>query len=302
MSNEAELTTVNYEEENEPILPDGWSEGDDFFADPKTWSGASDASGQTTDEPSELESIRAEMGSEEALTTGEAEDASGQSAEEETADTASGQTEVPAKPSRILKLKVNHQDQEVDIDSMSDEELISALQKSRAFDAMKDDQMKAKYREVYQDQIDAGMTEAAARMIAANECGGKTYSLKDPEPAPASEPTPAPVAPLPQKATPPVRDLAKELKQLRQMYPDFKETPDEVAIAYAGGADLLTAYVAYREKQTSKAAASLRRENEVLKQNAASAARAPVKGVTGGGATDTKPKNNLLAGFDSDDW
>lgn len=301
MSNEAELTTVNYEEENEPILPDGWSEGDDFFADPKTWSGASDASGQTTDEPSELESIRAEMGSEEALTTGETEDAGGPSAEEETEDTASGQTEVPAKPSRILKLKVNHQDQEVDIDSMSDEELISALQKSRAFDAMKDDQMKAKYREVYQDQIDAGMTEAAARMIAANECGGKTYPLKDSEPE-APAPEPSPVAPLPRKETPPARDLAKELHQLKQVYPDFKVLPDEVAIAYAGGADLLTAYVAYREKQTSKAAASLRRENEVLKQNAASAARAPVKGVTGGGATDTKPKNRLLVGFDSDDW
>lgn len=301
MSNEAELTTVNYEEENEPILPDGWSEGDDFFADPKTWSGASDASGQTTDEPSELESIRAEMGSEEALTTGEAEDASGQSAEEETEDPASGQTEEPAKTSRILKLKVNHQDQEVDINSMSDEELISALQKSRAFDAMKEDQNKARYREIYQDQIDAGMTEAAARMIAANECGGKTYALTDdPTPAPAADPTPVPAPKVPAPAH--ARDLAQEIKQLKQLYPDFKETPDEVAIAYAAGTDLLTAYVAYREKQTSKAAASLKRENEVLKQNAASAARAPVKGVTGGGATDTKPKNNLLVGFDSDDW
>jgi hypothetical protein len=301
MSNEAELTTVNYEEENEPILPDGWSEGDDFFADPKTWSGASDASGQTTDEPSELESIRAEMGSEEALTTGEAEDASGQSAEEETEDPASGQTEEPAKTSRILKLKVNHQDQEVDINSMSDEELISALQKSRAFDAMKEDQNKARYREIYQDQIDAGMTEAAARMIAANECGGKTYALTDDStPAPAADPTPVPAPKVPAPAH--ARDLAQEIKQLKQLYPDFKETPDEVAIAYAAGTDLLTAYVAYREKQTSKAAASLKRENEVLKQNAASAARAPVKGVTGGGATDTKPKNHLLVGFDSDDW
>ena len=301
MSNEAELKTLTYEEEAyEPILPDGWSEGDDFFAGPKSWSGSTGASDETNGERSELETIMAETGSEDALTTGETEEAGGPSAEVETDDTTSGQTEVPAKPSRILKLKVNHQDQEVDIDSMSDEELISALQKSRAFDAMKDDQMKAKYREVYQDQIDAGMTEAAARMIAANECGGKTYSLKDAEPAP--EPAPAPVAPLPQKAAPPVRDLAKEIQQLRQLYPDFKATPDEVAIAYAGGTDLLTAYVAYREKQTSKAAASLRRENEVLKQNAASAARAPVKGVTGGGATDTKPKNNLLVGFDSDDW
>ena len=90
---------------------------------------------------------------------------------------------------------------------------------------------------------------------------------------------------------------------MKALYPDFSEVPDEVARAYADGANLLTAYVAYREKQTSKTAASLKKENQVLKQNAASAAKAPVKGVTGGGATDTKPKNDLLAGFDAyGDW
>lgn len=291
---EDELTTVSYEEEDyEPIVPDGWTEGDDFFADPNTWGGVTEQSGQTAESQSELESIAAEMGTEEAPTTGETEETEGQSAEEETVEPESGQTEEPVKPSRILKLKVNHQDQEVDINGMSDEELIEALQKSRAFDAMKDDQMKARYREVYRDQIDAGMTEAAARMIASHECNGKTYSLEDTaETAPVEAPTPTPVA----------RDFALEVAQLKELYPDFKETPDEVALAVAKGTNLLTAYVAYREKQTSKAAASLKKENEVLKQNAASAAKAPVKGVTGGGATDTKPKNNLLVGFDNDDW
>jgi hypothetical protein len=161
---------------------------------------------------------------------------------------------------------------------------------------MKDDQMKARYREVYQDQISAGMTEAIAKMVAANECNGKTYSLEDTvEDAPAA-------APAQQPAAAPVRDFALEVQKLKALYPEFKETPDEVALAVAQGTDLLTAYVAYREKQTSKAAASLKRENEVLKQNAASAAKAPVRGVTGGGATDTKPKSNLLVGFDEDYW
>ena len=294
---EDELTTVNYEEEDyEPMLPDGWSEGDDFFADPTTWSGNASESGQTEEPQSELESIAAEMETEEAPTTGEAEETEGQSAEEETAEPESGQTEEPVKNSRILQLKVNHQNQEVDINSMSDEELIEALQKSRAFDAMKDDQMKARYREVYQDQISAGMTEAIAKMVAANECNGKNYPLEDAvEDAPAAEP-------VQQPAAAPVRDFELEVQRLKALYPDFKETPDEVALAVARGTDLLTAYVAYREKQTSKAAASLKRENEVLKQNAASAAKAPVRGVTGGGATDTKPKNNLLVGFDEDYW
>ena len=199
------------------------------------------------------------------------------------------------KNSRILKLKVNHTEQEIDINALSDEELIARLQKSAAFDAMKDDQMKAKYREIYNEQIDAGMTEAAARMVAANECGGKAYPLEDPAPETVEE--------QPQATAAPARDTIAELAQLKALYPDFSEVPDEVARAYANGASLLTAYVAYREQQTSKTAASLKKENQVLKQNAASAAKAPVKGVTGGGATDTKPKNDLLAGFDSyGDW
>lgn len=288
---EDELMTTGTEEED-AILPDGWSEGDDFFADPATWSGNAKAPDEATETPDEAESTEPDPVTEEAPTTGEPEETEGRSAEPETEDPASGQTEEAVKSPRILKLKVNHEDREVDINSMSDEELIEAFQKARAFDANREKQNKEKYRQVYQDQIDAGMTEAVARVVAANECGGKSYSLTD-----AQETAPEEVQ---EKA--PERDFLLEVQQLKALYPDFKETPDEVAMEVAKGTNLLTAYVAYREKQTKKAAASLKRENEVLKHNAASAAKAPVKGVTGGGATDTKPKNDLLVGFDSDSW
>lgn len=293
---EDELMVDGNAEEFEALLPDGWSDGDDFFADPSTWSG----NAKQTDEPVEQqepdESTDAETGVEEAPTTGDTEDPDNRSAESEAEQTESGQTQEPVKNSRILKLKVNHAEQEIDVNALTDEELIEKLQKSAAFDAWKDDQMKAKYREVYNEQIDAGMTEAAARMVAANECGGKIYPLEDSAP-PAAEET------QPQVAAAPSRDTVSELKQLKALYPDFTEVPDEVARAYADGANLLTAYVAYREKQTSKTAASLKKENQVLKQNAASAAKAPVRGVSGGGATDTKPKNDLLSGFDAyGDW
>lgn len=292
---EDELTTINYETEDESFLPDGWQDGDDFFADPSTWSGAAQQTGQSEETQSEEESTEVDMETEEALTTGETEETDGQSAEQETDDT-SGQTEEPAKRSRILKLKVNHEDQEVDIESMTDDELIAALQKSRAFDALKDEQAKARYREVYHEQVAEGMTPAAAKLVAANEVGGKNYPLEDTaEPEKPSTPAPITQQPMP-------RDFKAEVDQLKALYPDFKEMPDEVAKAAANGANLLTAYLAYREKQTSKAAASLKKENEVLKQNAASAAKAPVKGVTGGGATNTKPQHRLLDGFDSDSW
>ena len=291
---EDELTTPCYEEESDNLLPDGWSESDDFFADPSTWSGAVKQSDETAEPQPEEESTEAGTESEEAPTTGETEETDGQSAEPETDEPASGQTEEPAKSPRILKLNVNHgkQDREVDINGMSDDELIERLQKAEAFDALRDKQMKDQYRKTYQDQIDAGMTEAVARVVAANECGGKSYSLTDdPDSAPAEV-----------EEKPAERDFTAEVQQLKALYPDFQVTPDEVALEVAKGTNLLTAYVAYREKQTQKAAASLKKENEVLKHNAAAAAKAPVRGITGGGATDTKPKSDLLVGFDSDDW
>ena len=291
---EDELMIPTPEEEDAAFLPDGWQEGDDFFADPSTWSGAAQQTGQSDETQSEEESTEDGMETEEAPTTGEAEETGDQSAEQET-DETSGQTEEPVKRSRILKLKVNHEDQEVDIESMTDDELIAALQKSRAFDALKDEQAKARYREVYHEQVAEGMTPAAAKLVAANEVGGKNYPLED-----TAEPE-KPSTPAPTVQTP-TRDFVQEVQQLKALYPDFKEMPDEVAKAAANGANLLTAYLAYREKQTSKAAASLKKENEVLKQNAASAAKAPVKGVTGGGATNTKPQHKLLDGFDDDTW
>lgn len=293
--NEEELMTTNPEEEYSDFMPDGWQEGDDFFADPSTWSGASQQSGQTEETHTEEEPIEDGEVTEEVPTTDETEETTGQSPEQETEE-QSGQTEEPAKRSRILKLKVNHKDQEVDVESMTDDELIEALQKSRAFDAMKDEQAKARYREVYHEQVSEGMTPAAARLVAANEVGGKNYPLEDTvEPEKPSTPVEAPAKPT--------RNFVEEVNQLKALYPEFKEMPDEVAKAVSNGANLLTAYIAYREKQNSKAAATLKKENEVLKQNAASAAKAPVKGITGGGATNTKPTNDFLKGFDSyGDW
>ena len=300
---EDELMIPTPEEEDAAFLPDGWQEGDDFFADPSTWSGASQKTGQSIETQTEEESTEDGMETEEVLTTDRTEETADQSAEQETEE-QSGQTEEPVKRSRILKLTVNHGDPfDFDVDKATDEELIPLLQKGYAFDAIKaerekakDEQAKARYREVYHEQVSEGMTPAAARLVAANEVGGKNYPLEDTaEPEKPSTPAPITQQPMP-------RDFKAEVDQLKALYPDFKEMPDEVAKAVSNGTNLLTAYLAYREKQTSKAAASLKKENEVLKQNAASAAKAPVKGVTGGGATNTKPSPGILKGFDDDAW
>jgi hypothetical protein len=296
---EDELMIPAPEEEDEAFLPDGWQEGDDFFADPSTWSGASQKTGQSNETQTEEESTEDGMEPEEVPTTDQPEETADQSAEQDAVE-ESGQTTTAEKRSRILTLMVNHGDPfDFDVDNATDEELQALLQKGYAFDAVKaerekakDEQAKARYREVYHEQVAEGMTPAAARLVAANEVGGKNYPLEDAaEPEKPSTPDSNPVAP--------VRNFMAEVEQLKALYPEFKEMPDEVAKSVANGANLLTAYIAYREKQNSKAAASLKKENEVLKQNAASAAKAPVRGVTGGGATNTKPQNDLLKGFDS---
>lgn len=137
---------------------------------------------------------------------------------------------------RTYRLKVNHEEKEV---TLSDEEVVARLQKSYAFDAMKE----------------------------------------------RREGT---------------RDLGAEVRQLQRLYPDFKEMPDEVAHLAAQGESLLTAYAVWQGQQAQKAAESLREENRVLKQNASAAARAPVKGVSGGG--NNAKQSEFERGFDSIAW
>jgi len=311
--NEDELMVTDLVEEDDTMLPDGWSEGDDFFK-VDSWSGGTSqadeseegaedaATGEDSDTQTEEDGLT--------MTDDDSTEEQDRSADAEPEEEPSGQTEPAAKAPRIVKLKVNHEDRDVDIDSMSDDELKAWGQKAAAYDRYLEKQAKAKYIAAFQDEVRNGMTEAHAHMVASHVTG-RSFELTEEEKSDTSfaaelediYAAPKETEPPKAKETAPAqeRDLAAEVEQLRALYPNFTEMPDEVAKAVANGANLLMAYIAYKEKQTSKAAASLKKENAVLKQNAAAAAKAPVKGVTGGGAAP-KPKSDLLAGFDSDDW
>jgi hypothetical protein len=104
-----------------------------------------------------------------------------------------------------------------------------------------------------------------------------------------------------QVSNPPARDFAAEVRELWSMRPELKGTtiPSEVAKAAAEGQNLSLAYFAYEAKQAKATAEQLRQENNTYTQNAATAAKAPVKGVSGGGATNVQPEDLLLKGFDS---
>lgn len=286
-----ELMTTGIGEEYEPMLPDGWQEGDDIFADADNWSG--DADGQTAVEGATDQTETTEEAAEVPTTDAETENGEAQNAEEAQPEALPTEP-TPAPNQRILKLRVNHTEHEVDVNQLSDEALVERLQKAAAFDAMREQQNKQKYRQIVQDQIYAGMTEDAAHMVATHKLG-KSYPMEDQAPAPAA----APEASAPTPAAP-ARDLRAEVAQVQALYPDFKGVPAELVNEIVTGKPVLTAYVEYRERQNAQAAASLKKENAVLKQNAAAAARAPVKGVTGTGSPGTKATDPFLAGFNAD--
>ena len=111
-------------------------------------------------------------------------------------------------------------------------------------------------------------------------------------------------------ATPPVktpaaRDFKSEVAELLSAKPELRgqKLPDAVVqAAVTGNKRLINAYMDWQDAQRTAELEALRKENNTLKQNAASAAKAPVRGVTQGGKTDMTPDDPFIRGFDSDDW
>lgn len=275
------------------LLPDGWEEGMSLFDE-----GVKDLPEEmdASEEESDAEFLRREAGEDDAPTQSNDSESGDQSAGVEEAADPTGQsapTDTP-KP-KTYHLKVNRKEMDVEL---TDDEVLSRLQKSYAFDALKEKEQKQLYRKVYQEEIDAGMTERSARQTAKAEAGGE-YSLTDEEEtdtAPADEQEHEPTSTL--------RDYSGEVAQVLALYPQYRDKgiPNEVIAKTFDGTTLLAAMSAYQSALDAKTAASLSRENKILKQNAASAAKAPVKGVSGGGTVKTQKKSAFEEGFDSDPW
>lgn len=99
-----------------------------------------------------------------------------------------------------------------------------------------------------------------------------------------------------------------EVSAMLELYPELKdklgrggEIPREVLeICAKTGVTLRTAYAEYEVRQAKAEIERLRKENQILRQNAAAAAKAPVKGAAAG-SSDTKGKDPFLEGLLSDD-
>lgn len=302
-------------EDDETILPDGWTEGDDIFAEDE-WDEETAADEQP--EESDEESKEGAADEEDTAPTPE-QDAESDVREENKEETVpTPEQESKETPNKLkFKARVDREDLDVELDVS---ELPTVWQKAQATDrsqaraaAMSSTVEKveaAAHRHGY-ESIDAFLEDYHNKAVKAEvdrlvdkgideEIANDMASRKF---AQVAAPTTA--KPAASNAHTNQRDFAAEVSMLMQARPELrgKTLPAEVTeAATKGGKNLLVAYSEYEVKQAKAEAENIRKENNILKQNAAAAAKAPVKGSSGGGATDTKPKDPFLEALESDDY
>ena len=104
------------------------------------------------------------------------------------------------------------------------------------------------------------------------------------------------------QAAPGERDYGSEVQALYEARPELRgeALPDEVLQACVKGQKLTDAYSQFAKARHAESK-QLRRENRVLRENAKSAAKAPVRGVSHGGSVSNKPEDPFLRGF-NESW
>lgn len=137
--------------------------------------------------------------------------------------------------------------------------------------------------------VEAGNTEAMARFLVDQQMKATAAESTPQTPPPQEVPSPAPTGPT---ISP---ERRAELQEFIRAYPGVTKLPDEVIKANANGVRLLVAYERFKNK-------GVLRENAILKQNQASAAKAPVTGVAGRSPSNqgTRAEDPFLKGFDAD--
>lgn len=307
--------------EEETILPDGWTENEDFFSD--TWAGAeeteeddffADESDGDTPETEDPTTDPETQGA--PVTEGE-----GEGTEPHTTETTDPEQE-PVSNKLRFKARIDHEDVDAEIDesdlpaiyqkaTATDRyqqklakinptmERMERMAKSKGYDsveAMLDDQEQFDHDNEVERLMNAGTPKEIAEDYVSRKFG--RAATEGTQQTQHNEPTAEPT----QNQEPQARDFGAEIRELWELRPELKgkTLPSEVAAAAAKGQRLALAYFAHESKMARAEAENSRKENEILRQNAAAAAKAPVKGVSGGGPTNSKAKDPFLEGFDSE--
>ena len=299
--------------ENNPVLPEGFGEGDDIFADPATWKGNAD-----------VQADKNESGTDnadgEAPTTEQEADSEGDQGTE-----AEGQPTKQSEGTGSRKLKftatIDHKTEDVEID---ESELPTIYQKARNTDRAQERQRKSsdslkkmeklskalEYTDIddfYKGTVDNLVTQRKNELIAEGVHSAVAERMAKEDYAELLAVVNAPQnAPAPSEGA---RDFDAETQELLAKHPELNAgnpVPDEVIMEAAtpGGPSLLQAFENYLARQrasmrqTEKAELNaLRKENKTLKQNADAASRAPVRSATQGGATNEAADDPFLKGL-----
>ena len=310
--------TSTYLDEDTPILPDGWTDGDDLFTD------SDDAAEvDTAAEPEATDTGVAENAADtDGLPTTEPGEDAAQDAETDTETTDTTESGASQAEETMLRFKalVDHEDIDVEL---KESELPTIYQKARVTDRVQQRlaemtptvEMAARLARQMGYDSPQDMLNAAAQNYHDAEIEKLTSEGVHPEVArdiverrlqDVAAPTQRAVAQEDAVVNTGVdRDYQAEVEELLQARPQLRgqALPDAVSrAAVEGDKRLLLAYLDYEAQQAQAENERLRKENEIYKQNAATAARSPVRGVSGGGATDLKPSDPFLDGFNSSDW
>lgn len=310
--------TSTYLDEDTPILPDGWADGDDLFTD------SDDAAEvDTAAEPGATDTGVAENAADtDGLPTTEPGEDAAQDAETDTETTDTTESGASQAEETMLRFKalVDHEDIDVEL---KESELPTIYQKARVTDRVQQrlsemtPTVEAATRLARQMGYSSPqeMLNAATQNYHDAEIEKLTSEGVHPEVArdiverrlqDVAAPTQRAVAQADAVVNTGVdRDYQAEVEELLQARPQLRgqALPDAVSrAAVEGDKRLLLAYLDYEAQQAQAENERLRKENEIYKQNAATAARSPVRGVSGGGATDLKPSDPFLDGFNAADW
>ena len=294
--------------EEEAIIPEGWDGEGDFFDD-ASWS---DEVEDSTPDPTTVEQETEETTAKEAPTTEQAEAPTG----------------TPHKFK--FKAKVDHNDLDVELD---ESDLPDMYQKAQVVDRVQsqmgkmkgtvdratklakgmgfedaDSMLIAAAKNHFQNEVDRLVNDeehpvhpAVANDIVERQLGYSLKDLEDIEAAAEEEPS-QPTQPQTQAQG---RDLNAEVRELLDAHPELAGTefPADVAnLALETGESLLSVYQKSKQSDSARQIQDLVKENQVLKQNAETAQRAPVIGVTGHGIEGNEPDDPFLEGFNEDVW
>ncbi|MCK9326266.1 MAG: hypothetical protein M0P69_12310 [Bacteroidales bacterium] len=262
MSGNNKATTID-----DPILPDGFEEGEDLFAtvDPVKEAPAKETKDTETDPVADSQDPAPAI-------------------------------ETEAEKKARIKVKFNHEERELDEDEarpfiekgmnydkkieeleIAKHQLTQAEQLARRMGfADSSEMLKAAEENLFNKRVaelvDGGVHEAIAKDLVQREWEKNAVKEVPPDP------------------------VVQEMDEFVKANPGVDKLPEEVMQAVVF--QKVPLQVAYERYKANKAQEELR----ILKQNQAAAAKAPVASTTKSGSTDQKATDPFLQGFDSDAW